>query len=156
MKKKNFNVCFGFDHAGKDLSFFLMEKLLDKGNIVLCPQRTCMEEDPSIPILYPAVVPLVVQEVLKKETWGVLVCGSGIGMSIAANRYLGIRAALCKDTSDAVLARQHNNANILVLAGRTLHPDSALHCLLEFLFTDFSYGRHSKRVEMLDHMPFIG
>jgi ribose 5-phosphate isomerase B len=81
--------------------------------------------------------------------WGLLVCGSGIGMSIAANRHPGIRAALCQTPELARLARQHNNANVLVLGARMIDPETARACLTTFLATAFEAGRHMRRVAKL-------
>ncbi|ETZ06983.1 putative sugar phosphate isomerase [Holospora obtusa F1] len=150
MESEKYNICFGFDHAGRELSLYLMEHLRGMGNIVFCPQQNQgIERDV---ISYPTVVPCVVKKVLTENFWGVLICGSGIGMSIAANRYVGIRAALCRDSLDSVLARQHNNANVFVAGSRGMSPSLVLECLLNFLTTSFTYGRHSERVQMLDHM----
>ncbi len=80
---------------------------------------------------------------------GVLVCGSGIGMSIAANRHAGVRAALCHDGISARLSRQHNDANVLVLGGRLIGEETAKDCLRIFLNTPFEGGRHARRVEKL-------
>jgi ribose 5-phosphate isomerase B len=83
------------------------------------------------------------------ESQGVLMCGSGIGMSIAANRYRHLRAALVQTPEQARLSRQHNNANVLVLGARMLSDAEALECLESFLATAFEGGRHSRRVEKL-------
>jgi ribose 5-phosphate isomerase B len=80
---------------------------------------------------------------------GVLLCGSGIGMSIAANRHSGIRAALCHDAGAARLARQHNDANVLVLGARMIDAEAARACVRVFFTTDFEQGRHARRVEKL-------
>ena len=80
---------------------------------------------------------------------GILICGSGIGMSIAANRHRHIRAALCHDDTEARLARQHNNANVLCLGARTTGSEEAKDTLKAFLTTEFEGGRHAKRVEKL-------
>lgn len=80
---------------------------------------------------------------------GVLVCGTGIGISIAANRHAGIRAALCYDNETASLARQHNDANILCLGGRKATPDQAREMVRVFLETAFEGGRHARRVDKL-------
>ncbi len=82
----------------------------------------------------------------KTEAFGVLVCGTGIGISIAANRYRHLRAALCHNATDARLARQHNNANVIALGARTLGPETALDCVQAFLETEFEGGRHARRV----------
>ncbi|MFP6742342.1 MAG: ribose 5-phosphate isomerase B [Alphaproteobacteria bacterium] len=80
---------------------------------------------------------------------GVLLCGNGIGASIAANRHGGVRAALCHDTDAALMCRKHNNANVLVLGGRVIAPDVAKECLHIFLDTAFEGGRHTRRVAKL-------
>lgn len=80
---------------------------------------------------------------------GVLICGSGIGMSIAANRHAGARAALCRTVEDATLARQHNDANIVCLGERVTPPALAKEILQVFLATDFEGGRHLPRVKKL-------
>ena len=80
---------------------------------------------------------------------GVLICGTGIGVSIAANRHPGIRAAVCHDPKTACLARQHNDANVLVFGGRIIDEETALACLKTFLETEFEGGRHQRRVAML-------
>ena len=80
---------------------------------------------------------------------GILICGSGIGMSIAANRHRHIRAALCHDVTTARLARQHNDANVLVLGARIMGPEVAIDCLAAFLDTGFEGGRHQRRVDKL-------
>jgi ribose 5-phosphate isomerase B len=80
---------------------------------------------------------------------GVLICGTGIGISIAANRHRHIRAALCHDETTARLCREHNDANVLVLGARVLGPEVARACLNVFLSTKFGGGRHEKRVAKL-------
>ncbi len=80
---------------------------------------------------------------------GVLVCGSGIGISIAANRYTEVRAALIHDVTGARLSRQHNDANVICFGGRMVGPDLATDCLDTFLNTDFEGGRHQRRVDKL-------
>ncbi|MDJ0942857.1 MAG: ribose 5-phosphate isomerase B [Kiloniellales bacterium] len=80
---------------------------------------------------------------------GVLVCGSGIGISIAANRHGGVRAALCHDETSARLARAHNDANVLALGARLIGPEVAKNCLQVFLETEFEGGRHVGRVAKL-------
>jgi ribose 5-phosphate isomerase B len=80
---------------------------------------------------------------------GVLVCGTGIGISIAANRHKGIRAAHCRDTTDARYARLHNDANVIALGARTMGIEVAKDCLKIFLATGFEGGRHQRRVDKL-------
>jgi ribose 5-phosphate isomerase B len=80
---------------------------------------------------------------------GVLICGTGIGMSIAINRHRHIRAARCQDVTDARLAREHNDANVLVLGARTIGAETAKDCLRTFLATKFEGGRHQRRVDKM-------
>jgi ribose 5-phosphate isomerase B len=102
------------------------------------------------PVDYPDYADALVQAMNEgKATRGVLVCGSGIGVSIRANRYPGIRAALCHDTVTARLARQHNDANVLVLGERVTGVEVAKDCLRIFLTTAFEGGRHARRVQKL-------
>lgn len=81
---------------------------------------------------------------------GLLLCGSGIGVSIAANRYKGIRAALCRDVDDAQMCRRHNDANVLCLAGRKSSVAEITQMAHAFLATAFEGGRHQERVQLLD------
>ncbi len=78
---------------------------------------------------------------------GVLICGSGIGMSMVANRFKNVRAALCLNNEMAKLARQHNNANVLVLGSRLISVEEAIKCLIVFLETKFESGRHQARLD---------
>jgi RpiB/LacA/LacB family sugar-phosphate isomerase len=80
---------------------------------------------------------------------GILVCGSGIGMAIAANRYPGVRAALCLDEETARLSRLHNDSNILVLAGRKTEPETARRIVRTWLLTEFEGGRHATRLDKI-------
>jgi ribose 5-phosphate isomerase B len=82
--------------------------------------------------------------------WGILICGTGIGMSIAANRHSGIYCALCHDTTTARLAREHNNANILALGGRLIGPTLAGDIVHTFMTTPFAGGRYQDRISMID------
>ena len=93
----------------------------------------------------------------KKEVidFGILICGSGIGISIAANRYNHIRAALCNDIETSKLSRLHNDANILVLSGRSTDKDLAIDCIRTFFNTNFEGGRHINRINKLSNPPKI-
>ena len=84
---------------------------------------------------------------LKNDLFGVLICGSGIGMSMVANRFKNVRAALCMNNKMSILARQHNNANILVLGSRLISEQEAIKCLLVFLKTNYEGGRHQARLD---------
>jgi ribose 5-phosphate isomerase B len=81
---------------------------------------------------------------------GCLICGSGLGMSMIANRFRGVRAALCNDLFSAILSRRHNNANVLVMGGRLIGPELAREIVTVWLATPFEGGRHERRVAQLD------
>lgn len=99
---------------------------------------------------YPKYGKKIAQKVLEAGGRGIALCGSGIGISIQVNRYKGIRGALCHDGEEAALSRQHNNSNILCLAGRK-HDDQKLQEIVDaWLVADFEGGRHQERIEMLD------
>ncbi len=98
---------------------------------------------------YPDFAKALAGQVLEKHIPGILICGSGIGMSIAANRHPGIRAALCHDGLSARLAREHNDGNVLVLGERLIGVDVAKECVRVFFSTPFSGGRHQRRVEKM-------
>lgn len=83
---------------------------------------------------------------------GILMCGTGIGISIAANRYPHIRAALCHEEQEAQLSRQHNNANVLCLGGRIISPERAGKLTTIFLSTIFEGGRHQRRIDLIDQI----
>ena len=86
----------------------------------------------------------------KDADYGILICGTGIGMSMVANKVKGIRAALCHDVYTAMMARQHNNANILCMGARVVTPYQAINIANTFFETDFLGGRHEVRVKMID------
>jgi ribose 5-phosphate isomerase B len=102
---------------------------------------------------YPEYAAKLAQEVLKHPgSRGILLCGSGIGVSIAANRFKGIRAALCHDLDDAEMCRRHNDANVICLAGRKTPINLMTEMCVTFLSTAFEGGRHQTRVEMLEKL----
>ena len=83
---------------------------------------------------------------------GILICGTGIGMSIVANKYPGVRAALCHDSFTARVSREHNDANVLVLGGRVLDHENALEMVKEWFSTDFEGGRHGRRLQKIKEL----
>ena len=100
---------------------------------------------------YPDMAKLVVDDVLShKCEFGILICGTGIGISIAANRYKGIRAALVYDEFVAQVVKEHNNANILVFGGRTMSLEDVVKYIEIFNAAKFEGGRHERRVEKID------
>lgn len=138
-------IAIGADHAGFALKTALIAELAGLGCQAL-DVGTADEESVDYPDYAKQVVAALKDG---RAARGVLVCGSGIGMSIAANRDPEIRAALCHDVEGARLARQHNDANVLVLGARATSADVARRCLAVFLDTDFEAGRHARRVAKL-------
>ena len=99
---------------------------------------------------YPDFAHKLTSEVLKNVgSLGILICGTGVGMSIAANRSKGIRAGLVNNVEVARLVRQHNDANVLVIPGRFMEDEEAKNCVQTFIDTEFEAGRHKKRVEKI-------
>lgn len=94
----------------------------------------------------------IVKNIQHTDSLGILLCGSGIGVSIAANRFKNIRAALCRDVEDARLARQHNNANVMCLAGRKTPLSEMVEMINTFLATDFEGGRHQTRIDLFNNL----
>lgn len=141
-------LCIGSDHGGfefkTNIILFLNQQYPKYG---LKDMGTYTKESCD----YPDFADAVVQDILsKKSDLGILICGTGIGMSIRANRYQGIRAALVHDLFTAENAKKHNNANILCLGERVLPQDSAFSLISTWLNTPFEGGRHEKRIEKLD------
>ena len=138
-------IAVGSDHAGYKLKTSIKSLLNELGFSVL---DLGTEDENSVD--YPDYANKVVKAIKSGNAGnGVLVCGSGIGMSIAANRHKGIRAALCFDPSDVELARKHNDANILVLRGKLISENQAKQCVKKFFSTEFEGGRHQLRVNKL-------
>lgn len=139
-------IAFASDHAGfalkQELIAFLPElgayKALDLG------------PDSEASVDYPDYGAKAAGAITSgKAALAVVICGSGIGISIAANRHAGVRAALCMNSTMARLAREHNDANVLALGARLIGSEIAKDCLRAFLATPFSGGRHAGRVEKL-------
>jgi ribose 5-phosphate isomerase B len=101
---------------------------------------------------YPEWVKALVENVRVEKTPGILLCGSGIGVSMAANRYRGIRAALCRDLDDAKMSRLHNNANVLCLSGRKTSQEMINQISEVFLQTSFEGGRHQTRIDLFNDL----
>ena len=135
-------VALAADHAGFALKSHLIDWLAGQA-IVTRDLGTDSEDAVDYPDFAGALV-----DVLRDDAaeCGVLICGSGVGMSIAANRHCGIRAALASDAEAARLARQHNDANVLVLPGRRISEAGAERCMEAFLTATFEGGRHRRRL----------
>jgi ribose 5-phosphate isomerase B len=137
----------GSDHAGFPLKQICVEHLPSRG--YHCEDLGTHSTDSCD---YPEFAFKVSQRVLEAGAPGLLVCGSGLGMTMAANRVPGIRAALCTNEYLARMARKHNDANILCLGARVIGVDLALAILEAFLATPFEGGRHRQRVELMDSL----
>ncbi len=128
------------DHAGFELKQSLLKQLQGAGYI--CEDLGCDNADS---VDYADYAKKLVESIKGTEQFGILICGSGVGMSIAANRDKNMRAALCEDADMAEMARLHNDANILVLGARRLESSSAFGIVDKFLTTEFSGDEHHVR-----------
>jgi ribose 5-phosphate isomerase B len=138
-------IALGADHAGYGLKEALKAWLINHGYQVLDLGTYSTES-----VDYPDYAGLVAESVADhKVERGLLICGTGLGMSMAANKVPGVRAALCADLYTARMSREHNDANVLVLGGRLMGTDMAADILEAWLGTDFAGGRHARRVEKI-------
>lgn len=143
---ENLTVAIGSDHGGFEYKNAIIEYLKSK-NIKCIDVGTYTKESCD----YPKIAREVCQKVLSNEAQkGILICGTGIGMSIVANKIKGIRAALCGDTFSAKACRAHNNANILCLGQRVIGEQLALDIVDIWLKSEFEGGRHQRRVDMIE------
>jgi ribose 5-phosphate isomerase B len=150
MKAADISVALGSDHAGVGLKAMLRDALQAAGHPVLD-----MGTDGPDSVDYPDFADAVAAAVLDGGArFGVLVCGTGIGISIAANRHPACRCALVSEPLSARLAREHNDANVIAMGGRLVGIEMAKACLDAFLATPFGGGRHERRVEKLTHPHF--
>ena len=144
-KKKTKKVVLASDHAGfklkEEIKKFLIkkkEKVLDLGT------KNTNAVD------YPDYAHLLSKKMRKTEnSFGILICGSGIGMSMSANKHKNIRAALCYDAKSTKLSRLHNNANVMTIGARLTKKNVALRCVNIFLKTNFERGRHLRRIKKI-------
>lgn len=138
-------IALGADHAGFELKDRIMQHLQQKG-IETQDRGTNSPES----VDYPDFARLVGHMVSRQQVeLGILVCGSGIGMAIAANKVEGIRAAHVSSEYEAQMSREHNDANVLALGARVLDPEQALAIVDKWLATQFAGGRHERRVEKI-------
>jgi ribose 5-phosphate isomerase B len=138
-------IAIASDHAGPDLKAQLAAQLRELGHTVLD-----LGADGSASVDYPTYADSVAAALADgRASMGVLICGTGIGISIAANRHRHVRAALCHSSTDARLTRLHNDANVLVLGARITGIEVAKDCVATFFSTPFEGGRHARRVAML-------
>ena len=137
-------IAIGSDHAAADLRKIVKEYLEDQE----IPYIDCgTDESPSD---YPVIAKEVCKKIQSGEAdTGILLCGTGIGMCMAANKMKGIRAAVCSETYSAKFTRLHNDANVLCMGERVVGSGLAKEIIDAFLFTEFEGGRHQRRVDMI-------
>jgi len=141
-------IALGADHAGFELKERIRQHLVDKG--VEVDDRGTHS---TASVDYPDFAAAVGEQVAsKKADYGILVCGAGIGMSMAANKVTGIRAANVHSEVEAQLSREHNNANVLALGARLLDEPTAINIVDRWLNTSFAGGRHIRRVEKINEI----
>ena len=143
-------IAIANDHGGRELKEFLKAELIHNGYDVLDLGSNTTES-----VAYPDYGYAIAKAIETGEAeQGVAICGSGIGISIAANRFAHIRAALIHDALGARLCREHNNANVICFGGRMIGDELARDCLRVFLETRYEGGRHDLRVEKLSNPRF--
>jgi len=141
-------IVLGSDHAGFELKADLRDYLVEQ-NIAIFDMGVAEE----IPADYPEIARAVAEKISQKEfERGILICGSGIGMSIVANRFPGVRAALCHDLYTARMSREHNDANLLVLGGRLIGKGLAREMIKVWLESVFQGGNHQRRLEQIESL----
>jgi len=144
-KKKIKRVLLASDHAGFKLKDKIKRFLIKKGNTVLDLGTKNINS-----VDYPDYAHLLSKKMKNnKGQFGILICGSGIGMDMAANKHKNIRAALCYNLKSAKLSRKHNNANVMALGSRLMKTSTAIKCVNTFLKNKFDGGRHLKRVKKI-------
>ncbi|MFH2219517.1 MAG: ribose 5-phosphate isomerase B [Pseudomonadota bacterium] len=148
MDKNTTAIIMGSDHAAYALKEKIKAYIIENG-IDVEDVGTHSEDSVDYPDIGIKVASAVSTG---KFNRGILLCGSGIGMSMVANRFPGVRAALCTDLFSAIMSRRHNNANILVLGGRITGEGLALEMVRSWLETPFDGGRHQSRIEKFDLM----
>ena len=141
-------ISIGSDHAGFSVKEAI-KKYLENAGYAVDDQGTGSEDSVDYPDFGKAVGERVAS---KQADLGIAVCGSGIGISIAANKVPGIRAALAHDVVTAQLAREHNDANVLALGARIVTPATALEMVQAFLNTPFAGGRHQRRLDKITQL----
>ena len=142
-------IAIACDHAGHGLKTVVL-KLLQELQVPVT-DLGCASATESVH--YPLYGKKVVDALLARpQSRGILICGTGLGMSIVANRFSGIRAALCHDIYTAILSRRHNDSNLLVLGGRIIGPDLGKEVVRAWLQTPFEGGRHQERLNLIEQL----
>ena len=142
-------ITIGSDHGAVELKEVLKKVLADYTEIEVTDVGTFGKES----VDYPDIAEKVCSDVVEgKADRGIVLCGTGIGISIAANKIKGIRCALCNDVYSAKKSREHNNANVLAMGGRVTGPGLAEEILRAWLETNFEGGRHEKRIKKISDL----
>ena len=141
-------IAIASDHGGFDLKKSVMDVLRDKGFEIddLGPSSAESVDYPDYGIKLAQVI------VEQKVERGIVICGTGVGMSIVVNRFPGIRGTLCSDVYTAKMCREHNDSNILIMGGRVIEKDLALELVEIWLKTEFEGGRHQRRLDKISDM----
>lgn len=142
------NIAIASDHGGFELKNIIADHLIKRGFGVM-DFGTDSTESVDYPLFGKTCAKAVADGT---ADLGIVCCGTGIGISIAANKVKGIRCGLCTSVEMAHLTKQHNNANMIALGGRTTEPELAIKIVDEWLDTEYEGGRHQRRVDMLDEM----
>lgn len=141
----NVKIVVGSDHAGFELKQNIIEHLSERNMNYIDFGTNCLDS-----VDYPDYAKKVAEEVNSKDLiMGILVCGSGQGMAMTANRFKNVRAAICHNSDVAKVTRQHNDANVLCLGSRFIDISEAIKCVDVFLSTDFEGERHLKRINKI-------
>ena len=141
-------IAIGADHAGYPVKESI-KKYLESAGYAVDDEGTWSEESVDYPDYGKAVGKRVAA---KQDDYGIVVCASGIGISISANKVAGIRAALAHDVTTARLSREHNDANVLAMGGRVVSDALAIEMVKTFLSTPFAHGRHQRRIDKIAEM----
>jgi len=141
-------IAIASDHGGFDLKKNIVSFLLNKGWVV-----DDFGAPSTDPVDYPDYgIKLAKAIIDKKFVRGILICGTGIGMSVIVNRFPGIRGTLCSDVYTAKMSREHNDSNILIMGGRVIGPGLAIEILDTWLNTEFEGGRHQRRLDKIKNI----
>ncbi len=144
----NMAVVIGSDHGGFELKKVLISHLEENGIEVVdvgCYDQASVD--------YPDIAEKACAKVIDGDcAWGILICGTGIGISMAANKMRGIRCALVSNEYSAQMTKRHNNANMLALGGRVVGPDLAKHIVDAYMDAEFEGGRHQKRIDKISEL----
>ena len=155
--KSEIQVVLGSDHRGIELKSYLIDKLKDSDNLRIID---CGPFDSKISVDYPDYASKVCKEVIKLnnkkiKSYGVLICSTGIGMSITANKFREIRCGLCINSKQVQATREHNNSNVLALGSDYITKNEAVSMVKKFISTRFSdEHRHSRRVEKIQNIKY--